>query len=141
MNQNDSLTLKNYKLPLKAIPKTEGYGYFGAVMVTTDGKGIQCHVCGEVYADLSGHARAKHKLLVKEYQEKFDLSRNTALISESERYRRKEETLKWIRSMTPEEYQETQRKALENYHKWRKANPPQKFKERLESKNKKGSCP
>lgn len=40
------LTFNHYKEPLAEIPKIEGYGYYGAVLGSLDGNGIQCHLCG-----------------------------------------------------------------------------------------------
>ncbi len=78
--KEDGLILGPYKLPLKKLK----YGYYGAISLTKDGKGIQCHVCGEIKANLSLHLR-KHKMTVREYREKFGISLNTRLISEHAR--------------------------------------------------------
>jgi hypothetical protein len=79
---NEDLLLGPYKLPLKKLSKEEGFGYFGAVSLAKDGKGIQCHVCGAIKNNLSLHLRL-HKITVREYREKFGISLNTVLVSES----------------------------------------------------------
>lgn len=76
----DNLILGPYKLPLKKVE--EGFGYHGAISLSKDGKGIQCHICGEIKENLALHLR-KHEITTREYREKFGLSLNTRLVSES----------------------------------------------------------
>lgn len=67
--------------PLIQIPPEEGFGYKGVVLVDDVTGHLQCHVCGELFSDLSNHVR-KHKISSREYKEKFDLNYSTALKSE-----------------------------------------------------------
>lgn len=142
------LTFYNYKEPLKEIPAGEGYGYYGALLGTPSGDKVQCHICGELYSELSAHVNMAHKINHTQYKEKFQLAYRTALLSEEQRMIRKEKALKFFTSMTVDERMEYQRKAAEGYQKyWRK------FKEgkirrknqppgiTLETKNKRGTCP
>lgn len=135
------LTMKHYKEPLRPIEKGKGHGFYGCILVSIDGKFIQCHVCGKLFASVSAHARQAHKITADDYREKYMLSKTTALISETERQRMKEVTLKWIASLTPEE----KKKYIENNKRFskegRKLRGNTQPKESLEAKNKKGTCP
>lgn len=141
-NMNEPLILKNYKEPLK--PIIGGYGYYGAIRVTSDGHGIECHICGKVFENLGGHINYAHKMKGKEYKDKFELSHSTALISESFRARLKQRTVEWVASLTDEEKQEFKNKCKEaNRRFWemRKNQPFNQPKGALEQKNKRGACP
>jgi len=135
--ENSILTLKNYKDPLLKIPKSKGFGYYGALSCTTDGDFLQCHVCGELFHAMGRHAFGAHKLNAHDYREKFQLQHTTALISENERMRMKQRTLDWLKTLSEEEIAEHRRQALEG-RKFRGYHQPT---ERLEAKNKKGTCP
>lgn len=140
------LLFKNYKEPVKAIPKGEGYGYFGVVMQTEDLTKVQCHICGELFKHLSGHIWQKHKMAVKDYKDKFQLARSTALTSEKMRWELKQKTLDWIASLSPEEkkaYIDRVRKnGFGNRSKTIAANKSRTgSKIALETKNKRGYCP
>lgn len=137
----DFLTLKHYKEPLLPVDKKKGYGYFGAIQVTIDGQKIQCHKCGELFSDLSGHIRGSHNLSLDKYRETYRLSRTTALISEAEREKRKMRTITWLASLSESEKAKMKEKAKKNFLKWKKSQVEGKWKERLEAKNRKGSCP
>lgn len=78
MENTEDLLLGPYKLPLKKLE----FGYFGAISLTKDGKGIQCHICGAIKENLSLHLR-QHSITTREYREKFGLTLNTRLVSES----------------------------------------------------------
>lgn len=140
LNQENGLVLKHYKEPLKEVSK--GFGYLGAVTCTIDGTKIQCHVCGGLYKNLAMHVNRAHRLNVKEYRKKFDLTHQTALISEAERELRKNVMLAMRASMPPEKRRELNKKNATNLLKWKKANKYKTFdKLRLETKNMRGSCP
>ncbi len=79
---DEELILGPYKLPLKKVRK--GFGYYGAISLSKDGKGIQCHICGALKENLSLHLR-QHDITVRAYREKFGLSLKTRLVSESHR--------------------------------------------------------
>lgn len=143
--KNNNLTLKNYKYPLKAVPKKQGFGYYGAIIVTLDGSGIQCHICGKLFTRLGLHSYQSHKLTASEYKEKFQLSPQTALISEVERNRLKDATIVWREKMK-EKYGEDYITHFREISKKGAINSAKKSKdttwtESLENKNKKGTCP
>ncbi len=141
------LTIKHYKEPLKAIPRSEGFGYYGTIMGSLDGKYIQCHVCGNLYGAVHSHARMAHKLSDKEYRDRFLLSGSTALVSEHERQTRKERTLQWLKGMTKSQREAHIAKTRRNFVKWRRTVGVAELKEimthkhKLETKNKRGTCP
>ena len=107
------LVVKNYKEPLKKIPKGEGFGYYGAVSMSVDGMKIQCHLCGEMFQHLGGHIWQTHKMKLSDFREKFQLSYSTPLVGDNYRQYLKERTLDWIKSLTPEEKEEYKRKSKE----------------------------
>lgn len=142
IDKETGLTLNHYKEPLKRV--TDGHGYFGCIMSTTDGEKIQCHICGELFEELQAHVRQKHGVKIKDYKKKFQLSMKTALVSESRREKRKQQTLKWLHAMTPEEQQTHWKKRGRAIKEWRKNNPDKvhaRFKFSLEWHNKRASCP
>ncbi len=141
MNPEETLTLKHYKLPLLPIPTGLGFGYYGALSVTTDGDKVQCHLCGKLYESLALHIYGHHNMRVAEYREKFNLSRSTALVSEKERERLKEATLTWLKSLSKEQKRKMQEKATRAVRAWKKENPNRAWRIRLETKNKRGTCP
>jgi len=141
--KDQNLTLLHYKEPLKAIPKKEGYGYYGTILITLDKTLMQCHVCGELRADVGRHSLNKHKISVSDYKDKYQLARKTSLISESERIRRKTLLLNRFDNMTKEEKEAHKQCALKG---WREYNrnrktPKKQPKISLETKNKRGTCP
>lgn len=68
--KTEFLTLKHYKEPLISIPKSEGFGYFGAISITMDGNKMQCHICGKLYSNVASHARQAHEVNPKQYRER-----------------------------------------------------------------------
>lgn len=114
-----------------------GFGYYGAIQVTKDGNGIQCHVCGKLFSDLNSHIRNKHTMSTSEYREQYQLARSTALISEKERMDRKDRTIAWLKTLSKRELAEMRAAGSLAAKKRRKKQP----KESLETKNKKGTCP
>lgn len=138
--EDEYLTMTHYKEPLK--PVVNGFGYEGCLLMTIDGKGVQCHLCGKTFGDLSMHLRGTHKMKADDYREKFQLARSTSLISEEVRENRKLATLKWIKQMEEKHGSD-----------WRKTFKRNGVKGRLtkktghglgitlETKNKRGSCP
>lgn len=121
--KEDDLILGPYKLPLKKVKN--GFGYQGAISLSKDGKSIQCHICGALKENLSLHIR-QHKMTVREYREKFGLSLNTRLVSESHRNAsiermlalrekmKKEGSYDKIMRLCNEKRIESMRKAIEN---------------------------
>lgn len=139
LDKNTGLVLVNYKEPLRSVKK--GFGYLGALLMTLDGEKLQCHICGKLFSSLSLHINQKHDMDTKRYREKFDLARTTALVSESEREARKQRTLDYISSLSPQQKRKHAEKARINYAKYLKTKPTTRFKIRLETKNKRGTCP
>lgn len=137
--KTEFLTLVHYKEPLRKVE--QGHGYYGAIQITLDRGRIQCHECGELFANLSAHVRQKHKITAPEYREKFQLAHGTALVSEKERARMKEMTVKFLESMTPEEKEEYKQNAILRGREAQKPRKKTQPKDRLETKNKRGTCP
>lgn len=134
------VTLKNYKEPLKMIPKEEGIGWFGVLAAEVKTGKVQCHLCGQFFDALAMHVLSAHKMKIMEYREKFGLAYTTALVSENERMRLKQSTLDWLKKMSPEEKEEF----LQRQKAHLKAGRPQSYhvrKKTIEGMNKDGSCP
>lgn len=60
-------------------PVVGGFGYVGVLAEDSVSGKLQCHECGGWYELLSAHAAAAHGLINGKYQEKYGLSRSTAL--------------------------------------------------------------
>jgi len=97
------MILGPYKEPLRKV--TDGFGYFGAISFSVDGK-IQCHICGEVFDNLSFHVPHAHDMKIFEYREKFGIAKNSKLVSESFRESRKQHMLSLIAGMTEKQKRE-----------------------------------
>lgn len=135
------LTIRNYKEPLKAIPTSVGFGYYGTLLGTPDGEFVMCHACGKLFKNLATHIKQAHKEQFKnvaEYREVFDLAHRTALVSESERIRLKKKSIEFFNSLTEKQKAEYRRRADEGRLMRRQHYQP---KIRLETKNKRGTCP
>lgn len=138
--QFKATTVKNYKEPLKVVPKGEGFGYLGAVTVTKDGNGVQCHICGKFYMQLSGHLIHAHKIKTSDYKEKFEIAYDTPLTCDNYREVLKLSMLEKIKQMTPEQKAEYLERA-KLAHKEFREKMKHTLKLRLETKNKRGTCP
>lgn len=138
------LTVKNYKLPLKEIEKDLGHGYYGTLQQTADGKLIQCHLCGELFENLGSHVIQKHQVPTRQYKIRFQLQMGTALISDTEREKRKEGMQRFLNRMSNEQRIDFFEK-LQISVKERTKNSRYKHNFNhnlsLEYKNKKGLCP
>lgn len=137
------LTFKHYKEPLLKVPKKDGFGFYGALLMTEDGDKCQCHICGKLFSGLSRHVNQAHKINVFDYREKFMLARSTALVSETFRDRLKQNTLDWIareEKKNGKHWREKMYKKIGKMGSLKRRNHYQP-KESLESKNKKGTCP
>lgn len=140
-NKN-AVTLLHYKEPLIALKKEEGFGYLGALRGTLDGDKIECHICGGLFSELSKHINPKHHISAEEYKERFQLARQTVLISENIRQDRKMRTLVWLSKLTEEQRTEMRRKAQKRFRKYLETRAENKdWNIRLETKNKRGTCP
>lgn len=128
-----NLTYLNYKLPLTQVEN--GYGYMGTLGQTEDGELLQCHVCGELVANLGHHAWFKHGIRSREYKETYKLGMRTPLCSDAHCAKLKQIGLKNWNALTPEE----QKKRIDTMHKHtvRDGGNPRS----LEALNKDGMCP
>lgn len=136
------LTLKNYKEPLKKIPRNLGFGWYGTLAASVDDGKIQCHVCGQFMEVLPGHIWNTHKMKVREYREKFGLAYTTALVSEQQRMKLKEKTLEWLKGMTPDELEDYKQGLRERGRKTGLSSRGTKgLTKTTEAMNKDGSCP
>lgn len=86
---------RGYKEPMLKVE--DGYGYYGAITQTNDGKQIQCHICGFYVARLSQHVSMKHKVDVKEYKIKYGLRIKDGLQSPVARLEAQERYNNYIR--------------------------------------------
>ncbi len=143
LTQENSLTLMHYKEPLKSIPKSLGYGYYGAIQVTLDGTQLQCHICGDLYTNLSMHIRMMHKMPLKEYRETYQIARRTALISENFRKKKKDRMFGWWWKLSQAERDRRISKRVKALRKWHKTASARGYKwnVQLETRNKRGTCP
>lgn len=141
--QDTFLTLSHYKEPLKAIKPSVGYGYYGTIAGTIDGTALQCHICGQLESHLATHIRNSHNMTCREYREKFQLTKKTALVSEELRAYYKAKTILWYANMKPEEKAEHKRNRLARFKAWQKNKNGHRKQPTimLETKNKRGTCP
>ena len=138
------LTFYNYKEPLRKVKK--GFGYQGVLLGTVDGTGLQCHICGKIFAGLSAHIRQAHKVSIPDYRKTFELAGSTRLVSESERQRLKMATLKWLQSMSKAEKDAFWANRMKSFRAWEKISAKERSRlmshpHTLETKNKRGICP
>lgn len=71
--------MKNYKEPLRKIE--DGYGYYGTIAYDEAEKFTQCHVCGNFFKSLGSHVSRVHKIIVKDYRDKFGLAATVSLLA------------------------------------------------------------
>lgn len=138
------LTVRNYKEPLKPIPKNRGFGFYGTIKQTMDGDKLQCHICGILCRSLAAHVTQKHRVLVKDYRDTFQLAAETALVSDTLREEKKQITIKWRDSRTKKEKIFWEKKRLLAMKKVNDRRRDGSFRVRaqsLETQNKRGSCP
>ncbi len=135
MENKDLIPIDIYKDPLK---KNEGgFGFLGCLMQTPEKDKLQCHICGELHAYLAHHIRI-HKLTSKGYREKYGLTPNSSLLSESARTKAIETFMKIPLEKRLEWVRIGQLKSAEA-RKEGKIGHGKKIT--LEDKNKRGSCP
>jgi hypothetical protein len=137
------LIYDNYKEPLKEIPKTKGFGYYGTVALTDDKEFVQCHVCGNLFVNVGMHIR-KHKISAEKYKETYGLAKSTALMSEPERERLQKNAVKPWDGKLPDHLVEYNRKVQQGLIK-HNGNKGKGWKGKgswsLEKRNKEGLCP
>lgn len=137
---DEFLTVKNYKEPLRKV--VNGFGYIGCLSQTKDGEKLQCHICGKLFASLQLHVYKTHGIKAKEYKLRFGLAMETALMSDAVREKKKENTLRWMRTFTKEEWEEHMKKRIEINKQIRaKGGWGKRGKDQLETANKRGTCP
>jgi hypothetical protein len=138
--EGQTLLYENYKQPLKAIPKSKGYGYYGTVALTDDREYVQCHLCGHLFPSVGAHLR-KHKITARKYKEMFELDISTALVSEPVREKRQEIAVKTNAAKTkglPEWLKDYNEKVQTGVIKHKGA---KRTGMSLERRNKAGVCP
>lgn len=79
---------KIYKEPMQRVE--EGFGYYGALTTTNDGKHVQCHLCGYFYRNLGVHVRNNHKMEVRDYRIKYGLRLKESLLAPVEKVKAQE---------------------------------------------------
>lgn len=95
------VNVANYKEPMQKVE--DGFGYYGAITVTNDGKHIQCHICGFYFANISTHVFVKHKIPSRDYKFKYGLRIKDGLLSPIEKFKRQITYNKYARK-SPEEF-------------------------------------
>lgn len=133
------LKLYHYKEPLKKVE--DGFGYYGTVTVTKNGMGVQCHICGEVFPTLDHHIRSRHQITTPQYKEKFQLAKDTALVSEEYRQRMIDSSTAYWNRLSEEEKKRVIHFGKKALTRFRKEKGSGFLKASLETKNKRGSCP
>lgn len=131
----EGLVFYHYKEPLK--PVEGGFGFYGAVIVKEDGTGVQCHICGEVHSTLTVHVNKRHQISLSEYKEKFELSSETALVSERFRQAAIDRGREYWNSLSLKEKQEQ----IGRGKKILSIKRNKGTRVSLEAKNKRGTCP
>ncbi len=137
MRLSDLIVIYDYKEPLKAIPESLGFGYYGCISGTQGGTKIQCHICGLLFRCLSSHIGRVHNMGIREYQDLFSLVYETKLISPEFKKERRET---YMQTFSKEEREKNQRKASKKAgRQYGKIHARPKLS--LETLNKRGSCP
>lgn len=140
------LTFYNYKEPLLAVPASQGFGYYGVLLGSSDGKFVQCHICGKLCRDAGRHAQGAHKVYATEYKERFQLARQTALCSEQMRSEKRDTFMKWLSAKSEGEQEAINKRALDalmlaHQISKEKGISTKGVSHRLETANKRGACP
>ena len=137
LTQENSLVLMNYKEPLRSVE--DGFGYYGAILVSQNKDFIQCHICGELHRSLGRHILTKHNMRVPEYKKMYGLSYDTALVGETTRRKLAETAIYFMQNLSEEEKKRRKEKrdaAIKKFNEERG-----EWKVSLEVKNKYGTCP
>lgn len=139
--EKKGLMLYNYKEPLKKVDR--GFGYQGVLLSSLNGDKVQCHICGNLFRNLTHHILLAHEISNKDYKIKFGLARLTSLSSETLRKERSMRHIKYLMSLTPKQIKERIEKmkaGLRRYY-----SSPERFgknpKLSLEVRNRNGTCP
>jgi hypothetical protein len=129
------LTYLNYKQPLKAVE--DGFGYLGTLAQTEDKQLVQCHICGELCANLGIHAYFRHGMKALEYRTKFQLGRTTPLCSDAWSEKCKQSKIKMWEALSGAEKEARRELMRQAQQKTKRVGNPRS----LESLNKDGMCP
>lgn len=130
------VNVENYKEPMQKAKG--GFGYYGAITTTNDGKHIQCHICGYYIGNLASHIRFGHKVAPSEYKDRFGLRAKEGLLSPVKRFEAQTNYNKFARK-TPEQYRQFSRAGHEaqtrkgGYKRMRNSYSPQR-------RNEEGNC-
>ncbi len=76
------VTYIDYKEPLRVV--AGGFGYYGTLATNKEHTHIQCHKCGNMFANLALHLRS-HNIVARDYKLEYGLSLNAGLISDTVR--------------------------------------------------------
>lgn len=95
------VNVANYKDPMRKVE--DGFGYYGAITTTNDGKHIQCHICGYYFANVGAHVQSRHKVEARDYKIKYGLRLKDGLLSPIEKFASQFRYNKYSRK-SPEEY-------------------------------------
>jgi hypothetical protein len=133
---DDNILFYGYKEPLRKFEG--GFGYQGVLSYSKDKDKVQCHLCGRMFRFLNnGHLGKIHGITSSEYKEKVGLSPQASLVGEGTR-----EKL-FLRPHNPKHMKELKNiwKNRKNIIKKTGKDPQSHPKQRLEIKNRKGTCP
>lgn len=95
------VNVEGYKEPMQKVE--DGFGYYGAITVTNDGKHIQCHICGYYFSSIGSHVKSKHEVKSRDYKMKYGLRLAEGLLSPIEKFKRQISYNKYARK-SPEEF-------------------------------------
>lgn len=125
----------DYKEPLWKV--NEGYGFYGTMGHSEDGRFVQCHECGGLFGNLGQHAQKKHDLKSTEYRQKYQLMAKTSLMSHQSR-KVYASTYQYLWTEEHKQYLREQRAKIDKSKVGVKGG---KVRRALEKKNKLGTCP
>jgi len=132
----DDVIFYGYKPPFRKFK--EGFGYEGVLMYSKSEGRVQCHFCGRLFRMLNnGHLGKVHGMTASEYKEKVGLKQSSALMGEETR----EKLL--ARPYNPNHMEELKKAQKRRAERIKKGLPDLQsgFKQRLEKKNERGTCP
>lgn len=125
--------VEGYKEPLK--PVEGGYGYYGVLTKSKDGRYIQSHITGKFYKRINSNHTIKAGLAnAKEYKDKFQLSQTTGLTGNEFKNMMRKRAIRYFVEIPVEKQYEYKSKAWKSRKKFR-------GRRSLEQQNRKGTCP
>lgn len=127
--------LYNYKEPF--MKYEGGHGYQGVLLFDVDTDNVQCHLCGEWFESLGNHLHKEHSTTAADYKKEVGLLNSTALIGEKYRAKLIANGLEARKAnMRP-----GRKKTQAEKDKIRAAWALKRTEGRLETANKRGTCP